>query len=61
MSQRQQITIRSVKTITYDRLNEVRQVSRIPLGTLLDQAVEFWWHSLPEEEHVEPSGEYKGL
>lgn len=48
MSDRKQITVRAVKTATYDRLKEVKEISRIPLGTLLDEAVEYWWSSLPE-------------
>ena len=36
--------------ITYDRLKEVKEQTRIPLGALLDEAVEQWWESLPEAE-----------
>lgn len=50
MSDRKQITVRAVKTATYDRLKEVKETSRIPLGALLDEAVEYWWSSLPEAE-----------
>ena len=50
MSDRKQITIRAVRTVTYERLQEVKQVSRVPLGALLDEAVEYWWNSLPETE-----------
>lgn len=50
MSDRKQVTIRAVKKVTYERLREVKEVSRIPLGALLDQAVEHWWNSLPEAE-----------
>lgn len=50
MSDRKQVTIRAVKTATYDRLKEVKEVTRVPLGALLDEAVEQWWESLPEAE-----------
>lgn len=50
MSDRKQVTIRAVKNITYDRLREVREQTRIPLGALLDEAVEQWWENLPEAE-----------
>jgi hypothetical protein len=52
MSDRKQVTIRAVKTVTYDRLREVKEASRIPLGALLDEAVEQWWHGLPEAEEA---------
>jgi len=52
MPSRKQITIRSVKTETYDRLREVKATSRIPLGVLLDEAVEEWWKNLPEIEEA---------
>ena len=52
MSDRKQVTIRAVKTVTYDRLKEVKETSRIPLGALLDEAVEQWWHGLPEAEEA---------
>lgn len=52
MTDRKQITIRAVKTATYARLQEVKQVSRMPLGALLDEAVEMWWDSLPEADDV---------
>ena len=50
MNDRKQITIRAVKKITYARLQEVKQTSRVPLGALLDEAVDLWWNSLPEEQ-----------
>ena len=50
MSDRKQVTIRAVKTATYERLKEVKKVSRTPLGALLDEAVELWWDSLLEED-----------
>jgi len=49
---RKQITIRSVKTVTYDRLREIRETSNVPLGILLDDAVDFWWNSLPEDDEA---------
>ncbi|WP_162893382.1 hypothetical protein [Phaeobacter inhibens] len=52
MSDRKQVTIRAVKTVTYDRLKEVKEASRIPLGALLDEAVEQWWYGLPEAEEA---------
>lgn len=52
MSDRKQITIRAVKKITYERLKEFKQVSRLPLGALLDEAVEHWWNGLPEADEV---------
>ena len=48
MLDRKQITIRAVKTSTYEKLQEVKETSRIPLGALLDEAVDHWWKSLPE-------------
>lgn len=48
MKDRKQITIRAVKYVTYRRLQEVKETSRTPLGALLDEAVEYWWNSLPE-------------
>ena len=50
MSDRKQVTIRAVKTTTYELLQEVKETSRIPLGALLDEAVEYWWSSQPEAE-----------
>lgn len=50
MSERKQVTIRAVKTATYERLQQVKETSRTPIGALLDEAVELWWDSLPEEE-----------
>lgn len=55
MSDRKQVTIRAVKTATYERLQEVKRTSRTPLGALLDEAVELWWDSLPEEEDAQLS------
>ncbi len=52
MSDRKQVTIRAVKTATYDRLREVKEQTRMPLGALLDEAVEHWWESLPEAEEA---------
>ena len=52
MSDRKQVTIRAVKSVTYERLRAVKQVSRVPLGALLDEAVEHWWNSLPEAEEA---------
>jgi hypothetical protein len=52
MSDRKQVTIRAVKKVTYERLKEVKETSRIPLGALLDEAVEHWWNSLPEAEDI---------
>jgi len=49
MNERKQITIRSVKKSTYAKLQEVKSVSFVPLGPLLDEAVEFWFEHLPEE------------
>ena len=49
MNERKQITIRSVKKTTYAKLQEVKSTSHIPLGPLLDEAVEFWFDQLPEE------------
>lgn len=49
MNERKQITIRSVKNSTYAMLQEVQSTSHIPLGVLLDEAVEFWFDHLPEE------------
>ena len=53
MSDRKQITVRNVKCLSYERLQEVRETSRIPLGLLLDEAIELWWHQLPEEQEEE--------
>lgn len=50
MSERKQVTIRSVKKSTYTMLQEVQSTSNIPLGVLLDEAVEFWFDHLPEED-----------
>jgi hypothetical protein len=50
MSDRKQVTIRAVKKVTYERLRHVKETSRIPLGALLDEAVEQWWNGLPEVE-----------
>lgn len=50
MSDRKQVTIRAVKEMTYERLRDVKETSRIPLGALLDEAVDLWWNSLPEAE-----------
>ncbi len=50
MNERKQITIRSVKKSTYAMLQEVQSASNIPLGVLLDEAVEFWFDHLPEED-----------
>lgn len=52
MSDRKQITVRAVRNETYRRLQEVKETSRIPLGALLDEAVEYWWNSLPELEEA---------
>jgi hypothetical protein len=52
MSDRKQVTIRAVRKVTYERLREVKEASRIPLGALLDEAVEQWWNSLPEVEEA---------
>lgn len=52
MSDRKQITVRAVKRSTYERLKEVKETSRTPLGALLDEAVEQWWNSLPEVEEA---------
>lgn len=49
MNERKQVTIRAVKKSTYQKLCEVKSVSRVPLGALLDEAVEFWFAQLPEE------------
>jgi hypothetical protein len=43
MNERKQITIRSVKNTTYAKLQDVKSTSHIPLGPLLDKAVEFWF------------------
>jgi len=48
LPERKQITVRAVKTATYARLQAVKSVSRMPLGALLDEAVELWWDSLAE-------------
>lgn len=55
MTHRKQVTIRAVKATTYERLREVREVSRTPIGALLDEAVEFWWDSLPECDQADSS------
>ena len=52
MNERKQITIRSVKKDTYAKLQEVKSISHIPLGPLLDEAVEFWFDHLPEENSL---------
>jgi hypothetical protein len=52
MDERKQVTIRAVRKSTYDRLREVRETSRIPLGALLDEAVQFWWEHLPEADEA---------
>ncbi|WP_420863478.1 hypothetical protein [Algirhabdus cladophorae] len=52
MSDRKQVTIRAVRKVTYERLREVKEASRIPLGALLDEAVEHWWNGLPEVEEA---------
>jgi len=49
MNERKQITVRSVKKTTYAKLQEVKSTSHVPLGPLLDEAVEFWFDHLPEE------------
>lgn len=49
MDERKQITVRSVKKSTYQKLKEVKSVSRVPIGALLDEAVEYWFEQLPEE------------
>jgi len=49
MNERKQITVRSVKKSTYAKLQEVKSTSHVPLGPLLDEAVEFWFDHLPEE------------
>jgi len=51
MDERKQITIRAVKKSTYAKLQEVKATSHVPLGPLLDEAVEFWFENLPEEDH----------
>lgn len=50
MNERKQITVRSVKKSTYAMLQEVKSVSHVPLGPLLDEAVEYWYQHLPEED-----------
>ena len=55
MNERKQITIRSVKNTTYAKLQEVKSTSHIPLGPLLDEAVEFWFDQLPEDEEFRSS------
>ncbi|MEM9320360.1 MAG: hypothetical protein AAGA70_15355 [Pseudomonadota bacterium] len=55
MTERKQITIRAVKRSTYDKLWEVKETSRMPLGALLDEAVDHWWKSLPEAEEASPA------
>lgn len=50
MPERKQITVRAVKTETYDRLREVKEVTRIPIGALIDEAVDQWWKELPATE-----------
>jgi len=52
MEDRKQVTIRGVSRQTYTRLQQVRQTSQIPLGTLLDEAVDLWWNSLPEVDEA---------
>ena len=49
MNERKQITFRSVKKSTYDKLQEVKSISHMPLGALLDEAVEYWFDHLPED------------
>lgn len=53
MKERKQVTIRSVKKSTYAMLQEVQSTSHMPLGVLLDEAVEFWFDHLPEEGGTE--------
>lgn len=51
MDERKQITVRSVKKTTYERLRNVAMTCHVPLGILLDEAVEMWWDQLPEAEN----------
>ena len=48
--QRKQLSIRSVSNITFQRLREVHQSSRLPMGALIDDAIEYWWANLPEDD-----------
>lgn len=44
---RSQISVRSVSRITTERLREIHESTRLPMGALLDQAVSVWWSQLP--------------
>lgn len=56
-TKRKQLSIRSVSNITFKRLREVHLSSRLPMGALVDDAIEYWWKHLPEEgdQDIEPS------
>lgn len=43
-------TIRNLPTRCIDRLREVKESSGVPIGRLVDDAVDFWWSSMPVED-----------
>lgn len=47
INERRQVSVRSVSRITTERLREVHEATRLPMGALVDQAVSLWWNSLP--------------
>lgn len=49
MHERKQITVRAVKNSTYQKLQDVKAISRVPMGVLLDEAVEYWFEHLPKD------------
>lgn len=47
MTQRKRYTIRNLPVECIERLREVRETSKVPIGVLVNDAVETWWESLP--------------
>jgi hypothetical protein len=46
--QKKRYTIRNLPVECIERLREVSETSKLPIGVLMSDAVETWWESLPE-------------
>jgi hypothetical protein len=47
-------TIRGLPVECIERLRDVRDASGVPIGVLVNDAVEQWWNALPIEMPVAP-------
>lgn len=51
-------TIRSLPVECIERLRDVRDTSGVPIGVLVNDAVEQWWNALPIDEAMAPPRQY---